>query len=76
MTKDGVILLIGVLPDQRSAENVVDPTTAVKSSWIGPSGDITNPYVGGWNIYKIQGITGTTVFPETAGGSTPTSGKN
>ena len=71
MTKDGVILLIGVLPlTNVSAENVEwTQLTAgqIQLDWTS-AGDITNPYVGGWNVYKIQGITGTTVFPETAGG--------
>ena len=71
MTKDGVILLIGVLPlTNVTAENVAWTQLTggqIQLDWTS-SGDITNPYVGGWNIYKIQGITGTTVFPETAGG--------
>jgi len=67
LTKDGVILLIGNLP----------PTDvhAVDFAWtqreggqihLGweAQGDTTNPYVGGWNIYRISGIEGTTVFPD------------
>ena len=71
MTKDGVILLIGVLPPTNvSAENVEWTQLEggqIQLDWT-PKGDITNPYVGGWNVYKIQGISGTTVFPETANG--------
>ena len=71
MTKDGVVLLIGVLPTTNvTAEDVA--WTQLKDGQIQldwtPAGDINNPYVGGWNIYKIAGIAGTTVFPETAGG--------
>ena len=71
MTKDGVILLIGVLPPTNvTAENVEWTQLEggqIQLDWT-PKGDITNPYVGGWNVYKIQGISGTTVFPETASG--------
>ena len=71
MTKDGVILLIGVLPPTNvSAENVEWTQLEdgqIQLDWT-PKGDINNPYVGGWNVYKIQGISGTTVFPETAAG--------
>lgn len=71
MTKDGVILLIGVLPPTNATAEDVEWTQLVDGQiqldWT-PNGDITNPYVGGWNIYKIQGISGTTVFPETATG--------
>ena len=71
MTKDGVILLIGVLPPTNATAEDVEWTQLVDGQiqldWT-PNGDITNPYVGGWNIYKIQGISGTTVFPETANG--------
>jgi hypothetical protein len=71
MTKDGVILLIGVLPPTNVTAEAVEWTQLtdgqIQLDWT-PKGDITNPYVGGWNIYKIQGISGTTVFPETANG--------
>lgn len=71
MTKDGVILLIGVLPPTNATAEDVEWTQLVDGQiqldWT-PNGDITNPYVGGWNIYKIQGVSGTTVFPETANG--------
>lgn len=71
LTKDGVILLIGVLPDTNIT--AVDfEWTQLKAGQIqldwSAEGDITNPYMGGWNLYKIQGITGTTVFPDPAGG--------
>lgn len=71
MTKDGVILLIGVLPVANVTAQDVEWTQLmdgqIQLDWT-PTGDITNPYVGGWNIYKIQGVSGTTVFPETATG--------
>jgi len=71
MTKDGVILLIGVLPPTNATAEAVAWTQLVAGQiqldWT-PTGDTTNPYVGGWNVYKIQGISGTTVFPETTGG--------
>ena len=71
LTKDGVILLIGVLPDT-NVTAVDFEWTQLKAGQIqldwSAEGDITNPYMGGWNLYKIQGITGTTVFPDPAGG--------
>ena len=70
MTKDGVILLVGVLP--------TPDVTAVGVEWTQLTGGqpteldgnrrFGQPYVGGWNLYRIAGISGTTVFPETAGG--------
>ena len=71
MTKDGVLLLIGVLPTANVTATGVEWTQLkggqIELNWTG-TGDLTNPYVGGWNVYKIAGISGTTVFPETAGG--------
>jgi hypothetical protein len=71
LTKDGVILLIGVLPptDVKAIDFEWSQRKAgqIQLDWSA-EGDITNPYVGGWNIYKVQGITGTTVFPDPEGG--------
>ena len=71
MTKDGVLLLIGVLPTADVTATGVEWTQLeggqIELNWTG-TGDLTNPYVGGWNVYKIAGISGTTVFPETADG--------
>lgn len=71
LTMDGVLLVIGVLPETN--------VTAMDFAWTqlkegqiqldwNAQGDITNPYVGGWKMFKIQGITGTTVFPDPAAG--------
>jgi hypothetical protein len=71
MTKTGVILLVGVLPTADVAASEVEWAQLqggqIELNWMA-TGDMTNPYVGGWNIYKIAGISGTTVFPETATG--------
>ena len=71
MTKDGVILLVGVLPTPDVTAVGVEWTQLtggqIQLNWTG-TGDLANPYVGGWNLYRIAGISGTTVFPETAGG--------
>ena len=71
MTMDGVVLLIGELPHVDVVAEDVEWTQLqagqIRLDWS-PVGDLSNPYVGGWNIYKIQGISGTTVFPETATG--------
>ena len=70
MTKDGVILLIGVLPPTNvSAENVEWTQLEdgqIQLDWT-PKGDINNPYVGGWNVYKIQGISGNHSVPRNGG---------
>ena len=70
LTKDGVILLIGVLPNTNVSAVDLEWTQlqggSIQLDWAAV-GDITNPYVGGWNIYKIEGISGTTVFPDPAG---------
>jgi len=71
MTKGGAILVIGVLPDTNV--NAVDvewnqlEAGQISLDW-NAVGNTDNPYVGGWNIYKIQGVTGTTVFPDPANG--------
>ena len=71
MTKDGVLLVVGVLPASDVIAHHFDwaqrSAGQIHLNWSS-SGDMTNPYVGGWNIYKIQGISGTTVFPETLSG--------
>ena len=71
MTKTGVILLVGILPTADVSASEVEWSQLqggqIELDWT-PTGDLTNPYVGGWNIYKIAGISGTTVFPETTTG--------
>ena len=75
MTKDGVILLIGVLPETNVTATDFEWTQLkggqIQLDWE-IQGDITNPYVGGWKVFKIQGITGTTVFPDPASGVSDT----
>jgi hypothetical protein len=71
LTKDGVLMLIGVLPETNVTALDFEWTQRkagqIQLDWTA-QGDITNPYMGGWNLYKIQGISGTTVFPDPAGG--------
>ena len=71
MTKDGVILIIGILPTADVTATGVEWSQLeggqIELNWTG-TGDLTNPYVGGWNVYKIAGIAGTTVFPDTTEG--------
>lgn len=70
LTKDGVLLLIGVLPPTDVTAVEVEWSQGkggqIQLDWVA-QGDTTNPYVGGWNVYKIQGIAGTTVFPDPEG---------
>lgn len=71
LSKDGVILVIGNLPptDVHAAdfEWTQREGGQIELGWSA-QGDITNPYVGGWNVYRISGIEGTTVFPDPAAG--------
>ena len=71
LVDDGVVLIVGHLPATDVHGVDVDwqqrKDGQISLSW-NSIGDTTNPYVGGWKIYKIQGITGTTVFPEPADG--------
>ncbi len=71
MTKDGVVLLIGKLPNADVEAQNVEWTQLmagqIRLDWT-PTGDLSNPYVGGWNVYKMAGVSGTTVFPETSTG--------
>jgi len=70
LTKDGVLLLIGNLPptDVHATDFAWSQREGgqIQLDWTS-QGDITNPYVGGWNIYRISGIEGTTVFPDPEG---------
>jgi hypothetical protein len=70
LTKDGVLLLIGNLPptDVHATDFAWSQREGgqIQLDWTA-QGDITNPYVGGWNIYRISGIEGTTVFPDPEG---------
>lgn len=67
LTKDGVILIVGVLPETNVTVDNLNWTRLaggqIELNWTAV-GDITNPYVGGWNIYKLQGVSGTTFFPD------------
>ena len=71
LTKAGVILIVGVLPDTNVTVDNLNWTRMsagqIELNWTAV-GDITNPYVGGWNIYKLQGPTGTTFFPDPQAG--------
>ena len=67
LNTDGVLLIIGRLPPADVSPEEVGwkqlKGGQIALNWTG-TGDITNPYVGGWKIYKLQGTAGTTVFPD------------
>ncbi len=71
LVNDGVLLLVGELPNTNVSVRDVEWTQLqdgqLRLDWT-IDGDITNPYVGGWNIYKLQGIQGTTTFPDPLAG--------
>jgi len=67
----GVIMLIGVLPPSNATAENLNWTPLeggqIHLDWVSV-GDITNPYIGGWNVYKFQGIEGSTYFPDPSNG--------
>jgi len=67
LAQPGVVLIIGVLPDLSvSTQNVSH--TPLRAGQIqldfDTQGDITNPYLGGWAVYKLSGGAGSTFFPD------------
>ena len=58
MKSNGAILIVGVLPEANVSLGDVDNTLLkdgqIKLNWS-ISGDLSNPYLGGWQIYKIVG---------------------
>ena len=72
---NGAILIVGELPEANVSLNEVNTTLLkdgqMKLDW-NSSGDLTNPYIGGWKIYKIIGDdTSSTFFPDPDGGINP-----
>ena len=63
----GAILIIGTLPPTNASVEQLNWTPleagTIQLDWI-PSGDVSDPYVGGWNVYKFQGVQGSVYFPE------------
>ena len=64
----GVILVIGVAPAANISTGQLEHTQleggALQLNWS-PSGDVENPYIGSWNIYKLTIANGAgTVFPD------------
>ena len=71
MYAGGVILIAGELPPPSvHAENL--SWTLLKNGGIelnwDAKGDTSNPYFGGWNVYRYRGIEGTTYFPDPSKG--------
>lgn len=71
LAQPGVVLITGVLPDLSvSAQNVSH--TQLRAGQIqldfASQGDITNPYLGGWAVYKLSGGAGSTFFPDPSQG--------
>lgn len=69
LNEPGAILITGVLPElDISAVNV--EWTPLRAGYIqldfDVQGDTSNPYIGGWAIYKLTGIQGSTFFPDPA----------
>jgi hypothetical protein len=72
MISNGAILIVGVLPEANVSLGGVDTTLLkdgqVELNWS-VSGDLSNPYLGGWQIYKIIGAeSSSTYFPDPASG--------
>jgi len=75
MTSNGAILIVGELPEANVTLGNVDNTLLkdgqIKLNWTS-SGDLSNPYLGGWKIYKILGSeTSSTYFPDPGDGINP-----
>jgi len=71
LTSGGTLMLIGILPPTNAtADNLTwTPLEAgqLRLDWE-PIGDMNDPYIGGWNIYKFQGVEGSSYFPDTTNG--------
>ena len=72
LTTNGVILIIGESPPANLSAGPITSTQLeggqLHLNWTA-SGDSTNPYVGGWNIYKLMLIQGAgTLFPDPSNG--------
>ena len=71
LSSGGTIMVIGILPPTNASVENLNWTQLeagqLQLDWESV-GDITDPYIGGWNIYKFQGIDGSTYFPEPANG--------
>ena len=67
LASSGTLLLIGTLPPTNATVEELNWTALdagqIQLDWT-PMGDVTNPYVGGWNIYKFQGVQGSVYFPD------------
>ncbi len=75
MVSNGAILIVGELPEANVSLGDVDYSLLkdgqIELNWTA-SGDLSNPYLGGWKIFKIIGSeTSSTYFPETDGGINP-----
>jgi len=75
MVSNGAILIVGELPEANVTLGEVDYSLLkdgqIELNWTA-SGDLSNPYLGGWKIFKIIGSeTSSTYFPETDGGINP-----
>lgn len=75
MKSNGAILIVGELPEANVSLGDIDNTLLkdgqMKLNWTS-SGDLSNPYLGGWKIYKIEGaVTSSTYFPDPDGGINP-----
>ena len=67
LNEPGVVLITGVLPEINVS--AVDVTwSPLRAGHIELSfdhqGNTANPYIGGWAIYKLTGIAGSTFFPD------------
>ena len=72
LTSNGVILIIGESPPANLSTGPITSTQLeggqLQLNWT-TTGDITNPYVGGWNIYKLMlEQQAGTLFPDPANG--------
>ncbi len=68
LRENGVILIIGEAPAANltsgNLTKTMLPGGVIELSW-NASGDIDNPYVGNWNIYRLSVINGAgTIFPD------------
>lgn len=75
MISNGAILIVGVLPEANVSLGDVDNTLLkdgqIELNWS-VSGDVSNPYLGGWQIYKIVGAeSSSTYFPDPDSGINP-----
>jgi hypothetical protein len=75
LVSNGAILIVGVLPEANVSLGDVDNTLLkdgqIELNWS-VSGDLSNPYLGGWQIYKIVGAeSSSTYFPDPDSGINP-----